>query len=278
MPQIPTARRLQLGRELRRLREQAGITRNQVAEELDCDLTKVSRIETGKQGLSVAEVRHLLGMFGVAKAEADQIVEVAREAKKRSTHRVPDWLRAYVGYEAEAVEMWDFQIDLVPSLFQTEAYIRAITQAADPERDQAEVERLVAIRRERQARLVGDDRPRLHAVVYEAAIRAMVGGRDVMREQLERLLEIGALPTVTLQLLPFSAGAHAAMGSAFIILRLPGATGAQVVYTEDLWSGAYVEKLPQVSAYSVVFDRLSRTALDEQGTAVMLEEAVGELR
>lgn len=278
MPQIPTARRLQLGREMRRLREEAGITRGQVAAELASDLSKVSRIETGKQGLSVGEVRFLLGMYGVERDEAERIVEIAREASKRSALRVPDYVKTFVGFEAEADEIRKFEVELVPGLLQTQDYTRAVTRAVDPTGDPAEVERLVALRAERQKRLLGPHPPQLWAVITEAVVRRVVGGPGVMREQLERLLELALLPTVSLQLVPYSAGAHAAMGNSFSILRLPEPPGAKVIYLEDLWSADYVDKGPQVEAYSRVFDLLCTSALDAKATIDMIQEVVGELR
>jgi transcriptional regulator with XRE-family HTH domain len=275
MAQSPTVRRLQLGRELRRLRDAAGVAREAAAAELECDVSKISKIETGKQTLQAAEVRALLRLYGVEPEESEQVLVIAREARKRESHRVPEWVRAYVGLEAEAAEIKTFNIELVPGLFQTEPYIRAVTRAADPTRDPAEVDRLVAIRRERQGRLLGEDPPQLWAVINEAVIRRVVGGQAVMREQLGRLLELAELPTVSLQVLPFHAGAHAAMGSMFTILRLPD-PGTQVVYLEDLWSAEYVDREPQVAAYNQVFDRLCTTALDAAETKTLIERAMGE--
>jgi hypothetical protein len=188
---------------------------------------------------------------------------------------VPEWVRAFVGLEAEAAEIKKFEVELVPGLFQTEAYTRAVTRAADPTRNPAEVDRLVAIRQERQARLFGDGPPQLWVVLNEAVIRRAVGGPEVMSEQLGRLRELADLPTVSLQVLPFNAGAHAAMGSSFSILRLPD-PGGQVVYLEDLWSAEYVDREPQVAAYNQVFDRLRTTALDAAETMSLIERAMGE--
>jgi hypothetical protein len=223
----------------------------------------------------------LLTLYGVPldSDDAVRILDVAREARKRSVHRVPDWVRAFVGFEAEAVEIKQFEIALVPGILQTEAYTRAMTQAGDPTRDPAEVERLVAIRRERQARLMGDDPPRLWVVMGEAVIRRLVGfGRSVMLEQLEHLRAMADLPTVSVRIIPFSARPHPSMGTSFQILRLPEPPGSEVVYLEDLWSADYVDRDSQVSAYLHVFDRLCDAALDAESTAEMLEEAVGELR
>lgn len=124
----PTVRRLQLGRELRRLREQAQVSREEAAEELECNLSKISKIETGRMTLAPAEVKNLVKLYRVPDDEAEQIFAIAREARKRETFRVPAWVREYVGLEAEAVEIKTFQMDLVPGLLQTTAYTKAITK------------------------------------------------------------------------------------------------------------------------------------------------------
>lgn len=274
----PTVRRLQLGRELRRLREHAQVTREQAAEELECNLSKISKIETGRMTLAPAEVKNLLRLYGVADAEAEQIFAIAREARKRETYRVPAWVREYVGLEAEAVEIKAFQIDLVPGLLQTEAYTRAITKAADPTRNPEEVERLVAIRRDRQARLEGDEPPQLWVVIDESALRREVGGTEVMRAQLGYLLDVMKLARVSIQAIPFAAGAHAAMGAAFTILRLPKPPGGEVAVIEGLWSADYVDRDQQVRAYTEVFDGLARIALDDQETARLIKDCMGDPR
>jgi transcriptional regulator with XRE-family HTH domain len=279
--QGPTVRRLQLGRELKRLREEAGLLRDAAADDLGRDASTISKIENGKMTISLGDVKSLLTLYGIPLGSDDavRILDVAREARKRSTHRVPDWVRAFVGLEAEAVEMKQFEVALVPGLLQTESYIRAMTQAGDPTRDPAEVERLVAIRRERQARLTGDNPPRLWVVMGEAVIRRLVGfGGPVMLEQLEHLLAMAELPTVSVRIIPFTARPHPSMGTSFEILRLPEPPGTEVVYLEDLWSADYVDRDSQVTAYVQVFDRLCDVALDAPSTAEMLKEAVGELR
>lgn len=273
----PTVRRLQLGRELRRLREVEGVTREAAAQELECDLSKISKFETGKLSLQAAEVRALLNLYGVTGDDLDRIMALAREARRRTTSRVPDWARTYVGLEAEAAEIKNYEAELVPGLLQTETYTRAVTRAADPTRSPAEVERLVATRNERQARLLDNDAPQLWLVLNEAVIRRQVGGPAVMAEQLNRLLELGRLPSVSLQVLPFTAGAHAAMGTSFIILRLADPPDAQVVYLEDLWSADYVDRPAQVTAYSGVFDRVATAALEADSSASMIEQISGEL-
>lgn len=277
MAQNPTVRRLQLGRELRRLRERAEVLREHAATELECHVSKVSRIEAGKMSAGVTEVKALLRLYGATEEESEQVLTIAREARKRSTYRVPEWVRAYVGMEAEATEIKDFQVDLIPGLLQTRAYTEAVTRAADPTRDPAEVERLVAIRADRQGRLTGDDPPLLWVVIDEAAIRRTVGGPEVMRDQLLQLRDIARLPSVSIRILPFGAGAHAAMGTPFTIVRLPDPPGGQVACVQSLWSVEYVDRPAQVDAYSVVFDRICASALDDATTAGIIDDIVGGL-
>jgi hypothetical protein len=277
VPTTPTAQRARLGTELRVWRVRSGVSRDVVAEALACSLGKISKFENGNASLSPLEIRTLIGLYGIPSDEAEKIIAIADEARQRTRFRTAaPWLRAFVNLEAVATHIKDFQIDLIPSALQTESYIRVITQAADPSRNAAEVERLVAIRRERQTRLLGEDAPALTVVMHEAAIRAHVGGREVMVEQLHRILELARLPKVTVQVLPFAAGAHGSMGSTFIILSLPEPHDSQVVYLEDLYSGEYLQRGEQVTAYNRVFDRLRDAALDDEGTQAIINRVLDE--
>jgi transcriptional regulator with XRE-family HTH domain len=275
----PTLLRLQLGKELRKRREQAGFSRQDAARRLRCSPSKITRMEIGTGPPTLAETEVLLRYYGVPEGPTtDEILDIAERARQRDPLEVPDWLRAFVGREAEATAIRMFEIELVPGLLQTEPYIRAIATAANPGGDPGEVERLVEIRSERQKRLFGNEPPRLWAVIHEAAIRCMVGGPDVMRGQVRRLLELADVPQISIQILPFSVGAHPAMSSPFIILDLPDPPDSRMVYLETLWRSDYVNRARQVDAYSDVFDRLCAFALDEQGTVAMLERVVGDLR
>ncbi len=272
----PTVRRLQLGRELRRLREHAHVSREQAAEELECNLSKISKIETGRMTLAPAEVKALVRLYQVPEDEAEQIYGIAREARKRATYRVPDWARAYYGLEAEALEIRDFHIDLIPGLLQTPEYTRAIARAAAPTGDPAEIDRIVATRKERQERLTGPNPPKLWVVMHEAAVRTKVGGPQVMRAQIAQVMELAALPMVSVQVVPFDAGSHGSMGTSFMILRLPD-TESPIVYLEDLWSADYLSRPAQVQDYTSLFDRLCSTALSAEDTATLLQEVTGGL-
>ena len=279
MTATPTPQRLQLSRELRAWRQRRSIEPRQVAARLVCSLSKVSKIENGQANISPLELQILLEMYEVPEGETtERIKAIAEAARQRSQYRVEPWVRAYINMETEAVEISYFQVELIPGLLQTEAYTRVIAAAHGPDRRPVEVERLVKIRQQRQARLTDDNPPALSAVIHESALRTWVGGADVMHDQLAKLLQLAALPNVTIQVLPFRAGEHRAMGTAFTILRLDTPADSQVVYLEDLWDANYVTRPEQVATYTEAFDRLVEVSLDETGTVAMIETAMGELR
>jgi transcriptional regulator with XRE-family HTH domain len=271
----PTVSRLQLGRELRRLREAAGVSRERAAAELECSTSKMSKIETGKATIRAAEVRVLLERYGVD--DRDAVLRLARDARRRSSYRVPDWAKTYLGLEAEAAEIRTYQPELVPGLLQTEAYARVITQAVNPARDPREVERIVAARLDRQKRLRSEDAPLLWAILNEAVIRRVVGGREIMGRQLEYLASLAEDPNITIQVLPFSAGAHPAMGSSFVHLRLADPPDAEMIYLENMASADYHDRPPQVAAYFTAFGMLAAAALNPtESSALLKDAALGE--
>lgn len=181
------------------------------------------------------------------------------------------WIRAYVGLDQEADLIKIFQIDTVPGLLQTPEYTEAVTRAADPIRDPAEVARLVRIRAERQNRLAAADPPQLWVVMHEAALRTMAADPAVERGQLDRLAELDRLPNVSIRILRFSDGFHASMGTPFSIIRVAD-PATEVVCLEDLWSAQYQDRPAQVSAYAAVFDRLCSSAT---GTVGAIGESTG---
>jgi uncharacterized protein DUF5753/helix-turn-helix protein len=267
----PAVSRLQLGRELRRLREAAGHGRDVAAAELECGVSKLSKVETGKATLRLAEVKALLDRYGVT--DRDMVLRLARDARRRLTHRVPDWAKTFVGLEADAAEIRTYQTELVPGLLQTEDYARLVTQAAEPTRDPREVERLVAARIERQQRLRSADAPLIWAILNEAVIRRQVGDKEIMGRQLEHLVAMGADPNITIQVLPFSAGAHPAMGSSFVHLRLADPSDAEIIYLEDLASADYLGRPAQIASYLAAFGMLAMAALDPAASSVMMKNA-----
>ncbi len=275
MSTSPTVYRLQLGRELRRLREAAGLGRDVAAAELECGVSKISKIETGKATMRPAEVRALLDRYNVT--DRDAVLRLARDARRRSTIRVPDWAKTFVGMEADAAEIRTYQTELVPGLLQTEAYARVVTQAADPTRDPREVERLVAARIARQQRLRAADAPLIWAILNEAVIRRQVGDKEIIGRQLEYLAALNGDSNITIQVLPFFAGAHPAMGSSFVHLRLADPPDGEMIYLEDMASADYLGSPTKVAGYLAAFGSLALAALDSAASTVLIKNvALGE--
>ena len=268
--------RLQLGQLLRELRENAKKTQEDAAVVLECRTPKVSKIETGKATIGPGDVRLLIDLYGTNGDTADTALQLAREARKRTNVRVPDWARRFVALESMADSLRVYEPELIPGLLQTEEYMRAVTTAADPDRDPDEIERAVAVHADRRVRLTGDDPLHVWAVINEAVIRRPVGGPSVMRGQLEHLRQLGELSRVHLQLLPFSAGAHVAMGSSFHILHTPEPTPTQVVYIEDLATAEYLEGTTRTERYTQAFAQLQNAAVDEDNTRMMFEQLIRE--
>jgi len=275
----PTVRRRRLVNELRRLREAAGLTIEEVAEKLECSASKVSRIETGRVGAGPRDVRDMLGLYGVDSAQVDELVQLAREARRKA------WWTAYgdvvpgpyVGLEAEAESVRTYQALLIPGLLQSEGYIRALIRQVSLDVSDEEVDRRVQVRAARQALLVEDDPLTLWVVLDEAALRRLVGGPEVMSEQLDRLREVATLPNVTLQVVPFSAGGHAGMDGPFVILGFPEHRDPDMVYIESTRSGVYLEHKDDVRRYAHMFEQLTASALTPDESDALIAAVAREL-
>jgi transcriptional regulator with XRE-family HTH domain len=278
----PTVRRRRLAAELRRLREFSGKKLDEVAEYLDCRHPKISRIENGRGAVSPGDVRLLLDFYGVTGAEADRLVQLARDSGKKSWwHGYGDvltgWLATYVGLEAEAAECRTYEGEVVNGLLQTRDYATAVTAATTHAVTVDEVDRRVELRLERQRRLHDEQPLELRVVHSEAALLRPVGGRTVMVEQLRYLALVAELPNVTVHMLPISAGAHPAMLGPFTILTFPEASDRDVVYLETQVGGLYLEKAEEIADYSRVFDHLCRKAVDPRGTIELIHKITKEL-
>lgn len=271
----PTVRRRQLGLELRRLREAAHKSPREAADWLEVTTSTLSKIELGRQAIKGTHVRLLTQLYDVGAPEADTLLRLAREANQRGWwaaygDTVPDWVRTYLGLEEDAAELWAYESGLVLGLFQTPAYAEAITEAAHPDLDNDERARMVAFRSDRQRRLLGQETPRLRVVLDEASLHRMVGGRDVMREQLAHLEEVSRLPHVHLTVQPFDAGAHSSIGSSFTLLRFADAVSMNCVYLETDRGALYLERPGDVDRYSWMFEQVSSTALSVAATRKMV--------
>ncbi len=259
----PTLRRRQLGMQLRRLRETAGITIDQVAEKLECSASKISRIETGQTGVTPRDVHQLIVIYGVPEDGADLLLRFAREARQKGWWQLYGTVltSAYVGLESAADAVRSYEALVVPGLLQTEGYARAMIEGGRPDLDAAEVEKRVRVRTNRQSLLSQDDPLDLWIVLDEAVLHRPVGGRVVMREQLGHLVEAASLPSVTLQVLPFAAGAHAGMDGTFTILLYSESEGKNLVFVSNAAGGLFLEKDEELERYSFVFDHLRASAL-----------------
>jgi len=279
----PTVRRMLLGAQLRRLRGEAGLSREQAGEAIRASEWKLHRLENGQVSFKERDIVDLLALYGVKDpGEVASFVIMAREANQPGWWQtfgdlLPQWFRAFVDLESAASLIRAYEGQYVPGLLQTEAYCRAVVTGALLDEPPEEVERRVALRMGRQGLLSGDAPPRLWAVVDEAALRRPVGGHAVMRAQLERLIEASTLPQVTLQVLPFRAGAHPAMVGAFTVLRFEDRELPDVVYVEHLTSALYLNKREEVDRYLHVMEGICVRSAPPEQTPGILSEILKEL-
>jgi transcriptional regulator with XRE-family HTH domain len=274
----PTVRRWELGARLRKLRTDSGLTINDVAERLLSSPTKISRLETGDRAPQLRDVRDLCEIYGVAPAAVTELMELARLARQ------PGWWQeyglrpgsdTYVGLEASALKIQNWEPSLIPGAFQTAEYTTAVLKSFGRALDGLDQEEIGAVRSERQKRLLGSDGPEIWAIVDEAALRREVVPPDLMRVQLTRLLEISALPRVTLQTMPFSAGAHAGVQGPFVVLEFAPEIVGDVVYSEGLAGQFFFEKPEDLKRYRKAFDLLRAAADGPERTQDALRRMIG---
>ncbi|WP_433054353.1 helix-turn-helix domain-containing protein [Dactylosporangium sp. CS-033363] len=265
--------------ELRRLREAAHVTIDQVAERLECSGSKISRIETGQTGVTPRDVRDMLDIYGVDPEYADQLLKIAREARQKGWWQLyGDVLTsAYVGLEAAADHIRSYEALVVPGLLQTEEYAQAMIHAARPDIGATDVEKRVRVRMGRQSLLTQDDPIDLWVVLDEAVLRRPVGGRAVMRRQLEHLCLAASWPNVTLQVLPFSAGSHAGMDGAFTMLLYDESAAQNFVFASNAAGGLFLEKDDELQRYGFIFDYLRANALRPDESVSMFVKLTKEL-
>jgi transcriptional regulator with XRE-family HTH domain len=279
----PTVRRRRLGLELRRLREQAGMTCEEVGRHQDCSGPRISRIETGHIGIRPGEVRELLDLYGVTdEAARDALVSIARDARKRGWWRdysdvLPAWFEARVGLEAEATTLKVYETHLVPGLLQTHDYARAVLKAGQPLARPEEIERQVELRLDRQRLLGRDDPPHLWIVLSEAVLRIRVGGVQVLHAQLKHLEDVSELPHVTIQILPFGSDAHGTTQGPCSILVFPEPADPDVVYLEYLTGCLFLEREEEVASYALAFEHLQVEALGAARSLELIRQAASGL-
>jgi Domain of unknown function (DUF5753)/Helix-turn-helix domain len=279
----PTVRRMLVGAQLRRLRADKGVTREQAGEAIRASEWKIHRLENGQVGFKDRDIVDLLRFYGVTDpGEVADFLVLAREANAPGWWHhfgdvLPQWFRAYVDLESAARLIRTYEGQFVPGLLQTEDYMRAVVGGGHLDDLPEEAEHRVQLRLGRQALLDQEDAPRLWAVMDEAALRRPVGGPKVMRAQLERLIEATEQPNVTLQVLPFGAGAHPAMVGAFSVLRFADQELPDVVYVEHLTSALYLSKQEDVDQYLHVMESICVRGAPPDRTVELVGAVLDEL-
>jgi transcriptional regulator with XRE-family HTH domain len=281
----PTVKRRVLGTNLRRLREERGLLLEDAAEQLSCHPAKISRIESGRSGIRPLDLKALLDLYGVkSQLERDGWLALSREGRhlrwwRALEDKLPQDFLDLIGLEDEVSECHGFQPGLVPGLFQTEAYATAVIQGGAAGELDEQQHTKVQVRLKRQKVLTRTDSVplRVWMVLGEAALRQQIGGTATLREQLLHLIEIGRLPNVTLQVLPFSAGAYMGGPMPFIIYRFPPPSWLEVVLVENLTSHGYLEAPDDTTHYNSVFNHLRAAALSPLDSETLITKIAAEL-
>jgi transcriptional regulator with XRE-family HTH domain len=272
----PMALRIALGAHLRRLREASHITPAQAGDAIRATHSKISRLERGRSGAKQRDVADLLTLYGVTdEAERETVLALARQAGapgwwQQYNDVLPRWFELYVGLERAASIIRTYEVQFVHGLLQTEDYARAVILIANSQAPKDEIDRRVSVRTKRKQLLTQRGAPELWTVLDEAVLRRPPSGPEVMRTQLEHLLEMTDLPNVTLQIVPFDVGPHAAAGGPFTILRFPEPDLPDLVYLEQLDSATYLDHPDQVVNYMSVMDQLCVQALSKKASIQML--------
>jgi transcriptional regulator with XRE-family HTH domain len=261
---IPTVRQRRLAQALRELRHEAGLTQDAVAARMGWHTSKLFRLENARSPqVDWLDVKELMDMYGVRSPHREALIQLARDARLRGwwTPYRDVFTGSYVALEDESSAMRLYCPELVPGLLQTEDYARAVIRAVRPGYDDESVERRVTARLTRQKVLL--DRaapPELVLVLNEAVLRRLVGSEHVMAAQLRALATAAERPQVTLQVLPFSAGAHAGLEGGFVLIEFPGETDPDVVYVEGIMGDLYLESVEELKRYQSAFERIQAVA------------------
>lgn len=279
----PTARRMVLGGQLRRLREAQNISREQAGDAIRGSESKISRLELGRVALKERDVDDLLLLYGVTDAdERDAFLELVRESNQPGWWHgyhdlLPRWFQDFVGLEESASRIQTYEVAFVPGLVQTENYAKAVVRRGLPDAPEAEIARRVGLRMHRQRQIAEPATTRLWAVLDEAVLHRAVGGQDVLREQLAYLLDVTTRPNVTLQVVPFRHGGSAAESS-FTLLRFAEPELPDVVYLEHLSGALYLDKADDVEIYSKVAQRLAVEAETPDESRATVRRVLDTLR
>ena len=280
MPGNPhtSVRSRQVAAELRALREQAGLSGNEVAKRMGMSPSKISRIETGNSGLQIEDVAALLGLYQVPAAKRDELLDLVRRSEERGwwTRQpgLPQLWRSLIDFEAKATRVQNYEALVVPGLLQTAEYARALIQGVAPTISEAELDNLVAARMARQAVLTRASAPQFFAVVDEGALRRPIGEPGVMRRQLHHLLGVAGQPHVTLRVVPVAAGAYAGLRGSFVILEF--AEEPSLVFLENHATGLFLEEEADLAGYRLALGNILHVALAPAATAELIAQLAAE--
>jgi Domain of unknown function (DUF5753)/Helix-turn-helix domain len=285
-PGIPQAGgvilRMLLGTQLRRLRETAGVTPERAGYEIRASRSKISRMETGHVGFKARDITDLLTLYGVSDEQVRaRLLAMAQQAGRPDWWSqygdiLPGWFESYLGLESVSSTIRTFELQFVHGLFQTQDYARAVTRLGHRSAPPSEIERRVGLRMRRQDLLTRTAPLRIWSVMDEAVLRRPFGSPAVLRAQLHHLIDAAALPHVTLQVVPFASGGHAAASGSFTVLRFEEPDLPDVVYIEQLTGAVYLDQRPDVEHYLEVADQLSGEALTPAASRRFIEQAAKE--
>lgn len=269
----PTLRRRELASQLRDLRKQSGRTVEDVARELLCSPPKISRIETGVRPASLRDVRDLCTIYGVDDSLRDRLMGLAREAKQQG------WWNKYediaidrlIGLEIEAAQVSSYESCVIPWMFQTKEYARAVIRGSLPRIDDHVLDERVAARITRQEIITRESPPHFWSLVDESSLRRRVGSNQIMRDQLNGMVDLAAIPNMTLQVVPFGLGAHPGLDNTFEFLEFQSGQ-PPVVYLENMAGGLYLESASDVDRYKEALMHLRAGALDPESSVSLIEQ------
>lgn len=279
----PTARRRRLGSELRRRREAAGITAEQAGERIGGDKSKISRQETGRQGITKLEIEALLDLYNVDDERLKiALTTLARESRQKSwwapfSDILPERFQEHLSIETDAVRMMVFQPLLVPGLLQTREYAQELIRGVEKDATEEQIESYVSVRMARQDILTKNNPPQFVCLLDEAAVRRSIGGPEVMAAQLHRLIELANPPRLSIQVIPFGQGWHAGLDGAFTIFSYPDPMDLDVVSLGYLDGLLYLEEDGPVERYQLAFDQLRASALPSRQSVDLLERAARDM-
>jgi transcriptional regulator with XRE-family HTH domain len=280
MDQSPTVRGRRLMRELKRLREASGITPDEAAARLDFSRSKIYRLENGKSRIDADDLEDMLDLYSVTSPERDSLIQLGKEARRRGwwTRYKDVFSGSYVVLESEASDIRRCA-SLVPGIFQTEDYARAVITATGPWLTREEIERRVTARLTRQKALFsGIQLPRMHVVLDESVLRRQVGGPDITRRQIAALAAAAERPEIAIQVLPFAAGACAGIDGDFVILDFPDPEDLSVVYVEGLFGDLYLESKGETDRYTLAWQHLAEQTLDPAASLAMIADLAEDSR